>query len=221
LSLAIGRRGQNVRLASKLVGWDIEIMTHDELASGIERAEGWFRQIPGVADEMVEKFIEEGFLSYDDLTFLEAAQLGELIGVTEEVADDMILFAEEAAERVDEETKAAKALEAESPTPKPVPARSGVPTAADLFPEALSSESAEPKLTAEQLFGTDNADQEAGVSDQESGVSSQESEAGNLESGLSDQESGVKSQEAEVSGQESPLIIEEVNKEESGVVTEP
>ena len=31
LSLAIGRRGQNVRLASKLVGWDIEIMTLDEL----------------------------------------------------------------------------------------------------------------------------------------------------------------------------------------------
>ena len=35
LSLAIGRRGQNVRLASKLVGWDIEIMTHDELNEGI------------------------------------------------------------------------------------------------------------------------------------------------------------------------------------------
>src|SRR5438105_1261120 len=115
LSLAIGRRGQNVRLASKLVGWDIEIMTHDELARSIERAEGWFRQIPGVADETVEKFIEEGFLSYDDLTFLEPAQLGELIGVTEEQADDMILFAEEAAERVGEDNRAAKALEAESP----------------------------------------------------------------------------------------------------------
>ena len=48
LSLAIGRRGQNVRLASKLVGWDIEIMTLDELNEGIERAEGWFKQIPGV-----------------------------------------------------------------------------------------------------------------------------------------------------------------------------
>src|SRR5439155_2729749 len=43
LSLAIGRRGQNVRLASKLVGWDIEIMTHDELNEGIEKAENWFR----------------------------------------------------------------------------------------------------------------------------------------------------------------------------------
>src|SRR5438105_4966298 len=115
LSLAIGRRGQNVRLASKLVGWDIEIMTHDELGSGVERAEGWFRQLPGVTDEMVEMFIEEGFLSYDDLTFMEPAQLGELAGITEEQADDMILFAEEAAERVGEDNRAAKALEAESP----------------------------------------------------------------------------------------------------------
>ena len=38
LSLAIGRRGQNVRLASKLCGWDIEIMTHEELAEAIDRA---------------------------------------------------------------------------------------------------------------------------------------------------------------------------------------
>jgi transcription termination/antitermination protein NusA len=157
LSLAIGRRGQNVRLASKLVGWDIEIMTHDELASGIERAEGWFRQLPHMTDEMVETFIEEGFLSYDDMTFLEPAQLAELAGITEEQADEMILFAEGAAERVEEQNRAAKALEAESPTPRQAPARSGTPTAADLFPETLPGEAEEPKLTAEQLFGPDTA----------------------------------------------------------------
>ncbi len=123
LSLAIGRRGQNVRLASKLVGWDIEIMTHDELASGIERAEGWFRQLPNVTDEIVEKFIEEGFLSYDDLTFLEPGQLAELSNVSEQQADEMIAFAEGAAERVEVETRAAKALAAESGSEGP-PARS-------------------------------------------------------------------------------------------------
>ena len=40
LSLAIGRRGQNVRLASKLCGWDIEIMTREELDEQIEPG-GW------------------------------------------------------------------------------------------------------------------------------------------------------------------------------------
>src|SRR5580700_5940615 len=112
LSLAIGRRGQNVRLASKLCGWDIEIMTHDELSEGIDKAVNWFGQIPGLAPELVESFIEEGFLSYDDLTFLEPAQLAELAQVTEEQADGMIAFAEGAAERVEEETRAARAAEA-------------------------------------------------------------------------------------------------------------
>src|SRR5438874_4385289 len=74
LSLAIGRRGQIVRLASKLVGWDIEIMTHDELNKEIERAETWFGQLPHITPEANEAYIEEGFLSYGDLTCVEAAE---------------------------------------------------------------------------------------------------------------------------------------------------
>ncbi|MCE9532713.1 MAG: transcription termination factor NusA, partial [Planctomycetes bacterium] len=60
LSLAIGRRGQNVRLASKLVGWDIEIMTHEELGESVEKAEHWFSQIPNASPELVEFLITEG-----------------------------------------------------------------------------------------------------------------------------------------------------------------
>src|SRR5256714_1335778 len=58
LSLAIGRRGQNVRLASKLCGWDIEIMTHDEYNEEITKAVDWFAALPEVTDEQVEAFIE-------------------------------------------------------------------------------------------------------------------------------------------------------------------
>src|SRR5579884_2936695 len=108
LSLAIGRRGQNVRLASKLVGWDIEIMTHDELNDGIVRAEDWFRQIPAVTDEMVEVFIEEGFLSYNDLTFLEPSELAEVAGVDEDTASNMLEEAEARAEQAEEELRQAK-----------------------------------------------------------------------------------------------------------------
>lgn len=159
LSLAIGRRGQNVRLASKLVGWDIEIMTMDELNDGIERAENWFRQLPNVTNELVEAFIEEGFLSYDDLTFLEPAELGELAGVTEEQAEEIIAYAEEAAERVEVETKASKMAEAtEGRTLAPVgatspAARPATPTAATLFPDTGSSPAEEAKPTLESLFG--------------------------------------------------------------------
>jgi N utilization substance protein A len=67
LSLAIGRRGQNVRLASKLCGWDIEIMTREELDQQIERAVMGFASIEGLDESVAERLVGEGFLSYDDL----------------------------------------------------------------------------------------------------------------------------------------------------------
>ncbi len=95
LSLAIGRRGQNVRLASKLVGWDIEIMTHDELAEALERAERWFGQLPHASPELTGALIEEGFLSYNDLTCIDAQGLAEFSGLTEAQSDEVVMYAEE------------------------------------------------------------------------------------------------------------------------------
>lgn len=103
LSLAIGRRGQNVRLASKLVGWDIDIMTVDELARDLEKTDRWFSQIPGMIPEMIEVLITEGFFSYTDLTFLEPEQLAEMLNLTPDEAYEMISFAEDAAERIERE----------------------------------------------------------------------------------------------------------------------
>jgi transcription termination/antitermination protein NusA len=159
LSLAIGRRGQNVRLASKLVGWDIEIMTHDELNEGIDRAEGWFSELPNSSAEMVEAFIEEGFLSYDDLTFLEPAQLAELAGVTEEQAAEIIDYAEGAAERVEEEARIAKAAaDAAGPAEPVLAASSASQRAAAILGGEPGEEApaAKPaKQTLESLFGPD------------------------------------------------------------------
>ncbi len=101
LSLAIGRRGQNVRLASKLVGWDIEIMTIDEMNESIERAENWFQHLPAITPELVEILITEGFMSYVDVTFIEPTDLAELGGVTVDQANEMIAYAEAAAERLE------------------------------------------------------------------------------------------------------------------------
>ncbi|VTS03722.1 transcription termination factor : NusA antitermination factor OS=Planctomyces brasiliensis (strain ATCC 49424 / DSM 5305 / JCM 21570 / NBRC 103401 / IFAM 1448) GN=Plabr_3541 PE=3 SV=1: NusA_N: NusA_N: S1: KH_5 [Gemmata massiliana] len=98
LSLAIGRRGQNVRLASKLVGWDIEIMTHDELAESLERAERWFGQLPNASLELTNVLIEEGFLSYNDITCIDAAGLAEFSGLPEDQADEVVMYAEEYAD---------------------------------------------------------------------------------------------------------------------------
>ncbi len=118
LSLAIGRRGQNVRLASKLVGWDIEIMTHDELAEALERAERWFGQLPHASAELTNALIEEGFLSYNDITNLDAAGLAEFTGLPEPEADEVVMYAEEYAEvmeqSVEDERRQAEAAAAEA-----------------------------------------------------------------------------------------------------------
>jgi N utilization substance protein A len=168
LSLAIGRRGQNVRLASKLVGWDIEIMTFEELEESIEKAKGWFMEIPGASEELAEAFITEGFLSFTDLTFLEPAQLGELANITEDEADDIIAYAEEAAERVEAEAEAARIAEAQAraeaeaaglPYPAEEPAApsrpSGAPTVSDLFGAEPERREEERTPTLESLFGPD------------------------------------------------------------------
>jgi N utilization substance protein A len=94
LSLAIGRRGQNVRLASKLCGWDIEIMTREELDESIERAVGGFSALEGVDDGLAEKLVGEGFLSFDDLEVIEPDALMEMGGLTEEQTNLIVAQAE-------------------------------------------------------------------------------------------------------------------------------
>ncbi len=87
LSLAIGRRGQNVRLASKLSGWDIEIMTEDELNEQIERAVIGFTALDGVEEELAGALVEQGYLSYDDLSVIEPDALMEMGELTAEQVD--------------------------------------------------------------------------------------------------------------------------------------
>src|SRR5262249_53368625 len=121
---------------------------------GVGRAEGWFKEIPSVTDEMVEAFIEEGFLSYTDLTFLEPAQLAELSGLTEDEAEDVISFAEEKAEEVEP-----AALKASSEESRAAVTQSLKPSAAERAAELLGdvspTTSEEPKHTVESIFGPD------------------------------------------------------------------
>jgi len=88
LSLAIGRRGQNVRLASRLCGWDIEIMTQEELEEQIDRAVVGFSSLDGVDEELANRLVGEGFLSYDDLSVIEPDVLMEMGSLTAEQCDE-------------------------------------------------------------------------------------------------------------------------------------
>ncbi len=102
LSLAIGRRGQNVRLASKLCGWDIEIMTSPELEEQIERAVMAFSQIDGMTEEVAQALVEQGYLSYDDLSVIEPDAFQEMSGFTMEQVEQIVEVAEARAEEAEE-----------------------------------------------------------------------------------------------------------------------
>jgi N utilization substance protein A len=113
LSLAIGRRGQNVRLASKLVGWDIEIMTQEELAESIDRAVTGFSALEGLEMELAEKLVEEGYLSYEDLSVVEPDDLMAMGNLTEEQVERIVEQAEEKAEEAEAAAVEARRLKKE------------------------------------------------------------------------------------------------------------
>jgi len=133
LSLAIGKRGQNVRLASKLCTWDIDIMTQGELEQQIEKAVQGYVLLDGVNEELANALVGEGYLSYDELSVIEPSDLMEMAGITEEQVDSIVdqaeTLAEEAEVREEEEKRAKKAAAdiarineaAQASAPKPAP----------------------------------------------------------------------------------------------------
>ena len=114
LSLAIGKKGQNVRLASKLVGWDIEVMTQEELDEQLERSVAAFCQIPKISEDLAESLVSQGFFSFDDLSVIEPDHLQELSGMSPEECDTIVEHAEVLAEREEAEADRRKALEREA-----------------------------------------------------------------------------------------------------------
>ena len=108
LSQAIGRRGQNVRLASQLTGWDIDIMTEAEES---ERRQAEFRERTNMfqetmnVDEMVAQLlVSEGFTSLEEVAFVEMDELLVIDGFTEEVAEDLQARARESLEEFNQKT---------------------------------------------------------------------------------------------------------------------
>jgi N utilization substance protein A len=114
LSLAIGRRGQNVRLASQLTGWDIDILTEQEES---ERRQKEFQERSQLfitaldVDEVVGQLLaSEGFATIDDVAYVELDELSSIEGFDEETATELQTRAREYLEKLeaeqDEERKA-------------------------------------------------------------------------------------------------------------------
>jgi N utilization substance protein A len=98
LSLAIGRRGQNVRLASQLTRWDIDILTEAEESERrqeeFRRRTGLFVEALDVDDVIAGLLVAEGFTTVEELAFSPVDELAEIEGFDEGVAAELVRRAE-------------------------------------------------------------------------------------------------------------------------------
>jgi N utilization substance protein A len=93
LSLAIGRRGQNVRLASQLSGYEIDIMTEEEESAKrqkeyAERSE-IFMRVLDVDDMIANLLVAEGFARVEEIAYVELDEIAEIEGFDEETAEEL------------------------------------------------------------------------------------------------------------------------------------
>lgn len=110
LSLAIGRRGQNVRLASQLSGWDIDILTEAEESERrqkefVERSERFMEQLD--VDEMIGQLLaSEGFTTAEEVAYVAPEEIAGIGGFDEETAAELQQRAHEFIERREAEMQA-------------------------------------------------------------------------------------------------------------------
>ncbi|MEQ9573179.1 MAG: transcription termination factor NusA [Nitratireductor sp.] len=110
LSLAIGRRGQNVRLASQLTGWDIDILTEEEESQRrqkefVERSNLFMDALN--VDEMVGQVLaSEGFTSVVEVAYVEADEISSIDGFDDDTASEIQARAREYLDRIEAENDA-------------------------------------------------------------------------------------------------------------------
>src|SRR6056297_2619536 len=110
LSLAIGRRGQNVRLASQLTGFDIDIMTEADESERRQREfaehSAMFMETMNVDEMVAQLLVSEGFESLEEVAYVELDELLSIDGIDENTADELQARARESLEEINQ-----KALE--------------------------------------------------------------------------------------------------------------
>ncbi|MCC6478823.1 MAG: transcription termination/antitermination protein NusA, partial [Sphingomonadaceae bacterium] len=109
LSLAIGRRGQNVRLASQLTGRAIDIMTEAESSEKrqkefVERSE-MFQQELDVDETLAQLLVAEGFSELEEVAYVALEEIAGIEGLDDELAEELQSRAAEALERKEEASR--------------------------------------------------------------------------------------------------------------------
>jgi N utilization substance protein A len=103
LSLAIGRRGQNVRLASQLTGWQIDIITESQDSERRQREFGertlLFQEALDVDEVIAQLLVTEGFATVEDIAFVDEHEVASIEGFDEDTAQELQTRAREFLDR--------------------------------------------------------------------------------------------------------------------------
>jgi N utilization substance protein A len=113
LSLAIGRRGQNVKLASKLTGWKIDVRSVSVAEEEARRARASLEAIPGVNFTQAELLFQEGYRSASEVAEASLEELMEIDSFTPELASEVLKSSKEIAAKLEEQADAADGTQAD------------------------------------------------------------------------------------------------------------
>ena len=120
LSIAIGKKGQNVRLASKLTGWHLDVKSESAYNQAMQSGYNSLMALPGVGISLADALYEKGFYSADEIAKAAREELLQIRGVDEAMADSLIAAAQTAVAQ-----PAAAALEPERDEEAPQHEESG------------------------------------------------------------------------------------------------
>ena len=96
LSIAIGKRGQNVRLASKLTGWNLDVQSESHYNEALKNGYDSLISLPGVGINLANSLIEKGFTSAGEISTASVSDLTQIKGIAREKAEKLIRSAAEA-----------------------------------------------------------------------------------------------------------------------------
>ena len=227
LSLAIGKRGQNVRLAARLTGWDIDISTPEEYNKGLDHMEKTLKQIDGVEDVLLDKLLAIGVISLHDLVDVGTEPLIKTIELAESLAETIVAEAGRAAAEIDAANEVAKKLVAEQRLAETA-AAVAAKAAGESADAGSTSEEDQPAGESSDESAADTTDDETTDEVAEKSTEEEESaQSGDVEGGAADSEGGevesetddavVESTEAEV---EAAAVESEVADDSSDSVSE-
>ncbi|MBW2592630.1 MAG: transcription termination factor NusA [Deltaproteobacteria bacterium] len=92
LSVAIGKRGQNVRLASKLTGWHLDVKSETRYSEAMQKGYDSLLSLPGIGISMADALYEKGIFSTEELRQVSIEELTQIRGISEQKAARLIEY---------------------------------------------------------------------------------------------------------------------------------